>query len=111
MNIYERRRRNERAAKAPTITSIVELALREADDFMTVPAIMDRTGLSINRVTASLVHLRNFGAIEFVSQPSPGGTAPVTYWFATPGSDRRQKKLEERVREEEGTRSPRRSRK
>lgn len=86
-------------AKEPTFISRVERTLNEADDFLTVHRIISLSGLTHNRVTASLHHLYKSGAVAFIE-----GDGGVSYWYATPDTDKRQIKHEVRRHEEPGTR-------
>lgn len=74
-------------------THIVEQALRASDDFVTGQDLIERTGLSYNRVTASLHHLRKYRAADCLDS---GGRL---FWYATPDSDTRSRKVEERTPE------------
>lgn len=86
----------------PTFTSLTERCLQEADDFLTVAQVMASCPeLTRKRAFASLCHLKKFGAVDFMVD------AGVTYWFASPGGDRRSFTYEERQREEPGHRKPR----
>lgn len=88
---------------APTFTHLVARALHAADDFVTLQQVMaSHPDLSMNRVCASLSHLRAHKAADFMVD---GGT---TYWYET-GEDDRTKTLEEKAREPLGTRRTRRT--
>lgn len=90
--------------KEPTFTSLVESWLSQQDDFRTVQEIVDGTGVNVNRVRAALHNAKNFKAASFLVDNG------ITYWYATPESDTRTKHVEERVREEPGTRRARKGR-
>lgn len=94
------------ASKEPTFILLVEKALQEANDFMLLSELMERTQLSTNRVTASLASLRSRKAADFMVEEHEYDDIHwiVTYWYATPETDTRIRKVEERVREEPGTR-------
>lgn len=91
-----------RLNKAPTWTSLVEQALIEADDFMSLDQIEMAIGASLNQATAALHHLQHHRAVDAVEG---GGRL---WWFATPADDNRLRKVHERVPEEPGTRKRRR---
>lgn len=96
------RRRTNKADAKPTWTSLVEKALVESDDFMNMEQIVAATRASINQVSAALSHLAKRKAVE----PVVGGNDKL-WWFATPDTDDRSKKVEQRVPEEKGTRNRR----
>lgn len=89
---------NKNKVAEPSFVSIVEKALREADDFMSLREVREVTGMNVNRATASLNHLWKFKVADFMSQNG------VTFWYYTPETDRRTKIVPERVREDQGTR-------
>ena len=90
------------ASKEPTFTHLVLEQLRVADDFVTVRQLMSAIPeLNYNRASASLAHLYKGHAIDMIV--SDGNT----YWYATPELDDRTKRLEEKVREEPGSRNRR----
>ena len=90
-------------AKEPTFTSIIEGWLAKQDDFRTVKEIMEGTGVNQNRVCATLSHGKKYKAIDFMVDNG------VTYWFSTPDTDMRTKHVEEKVREEPGSRRARKA--
>jgi hypothetical protein len=77
----------------------VERALREADDFVTARQLQSLLGtdpflgVTLNRVSAALYHLRKHHAADFIE----AGTS--LWWFATPQDDTRSRKCEERTPE------------
>ena len=93
-----------RKDKAPTFTSLVEDFMRRSDDFVAIWQIMaSHPELTNNRVTASLAMLRKFKAVDFMESEG------MTYWYCTPDTDTRSRTVEERAREEPGTRKTRRT--
>ena len=82
----------------PTWTYLVEQALKEADDFMSLAQLVEKTGAAYNQATAALSHLRKRRAVDSLES---GG---ALWWFATPNTDNRSKTVEERVPEEPGSR-------
>lgn len=91
-----------RQDKQPTCVSRVEQAMVEADDFVKLRGLMTATKLTLNQVSASLSHLHKYRAVDCLE--SPDGL----WWFLTPDTDRRSKKVEER-RPEDKPRRTRRS--
>jgi hypothetical protein len=82
----------------PTWVSRVEDALRAADDFMSFAELAAATSANTNRLTAALHHLRKYRAVDSIDS---GGRL---YWFATPNTDTRCRRVELRRPEEPGTR-------
>lgn len=83
----------------PTWTFLVEEALRAADDFVGAPELAARTGGNTNQVSAALHALCRYRAVDCVSD-----AAGRLFWFATPDTDTRVRRCEERRPEEPGTR-------
>lgn len=92
-----------RNPKAPTWTSLVEEALRKADDFMGAEALRAATGANPHQLSAALHHLHKRRAVDSVE------SNVRLWWFATPDTDTRLRVIEARRPEDPGTR--RRSRK
>lgn len=89
-----------RADKKPTFALLTQRVLEEADDFLTIAQVRAIVpDLTICRASASLAHLRKYGAADFMEADG------TTYWFATPASDRRSYVVAERALEEPGTRN------
>lgn len=65
--------------KDPTWTSLVLGALRKQDDFMDNAMLRAITGGNSNQVSAALIHLRKFRAVDVVVNPDGRG-----WWFALP---------------------------
>lgn len=84
--------------RAPTHVSLVEGALRAADDFLLPSTILAATGLRPIDVKASLVWLHSKQAANFIEERGQ------TFWFATPESDQRKRTIAERKAEGEGAR-------
>lgn len=95
MNV--RNRQNRR----PTCVTRVEQAMIQADDFVNLRGLVATTKLTLNQVSASLSHLHKCGAADCLE--SPDGL----WWFLTPDTDTRARKIEERRPEDK----PRRARK
>lgn len=87
-----------RNPKAPTWTSLVEEALRKADDFMGAEALRAATGANPRQLSAALHHLRQRRAVDSVE------SSCRLWWFATPELDNRARVVEERRPEDPGTR-------
>lgn len=80
----------------PTWTSLVLAALVKADDFMSADMLRAVIpGLTNNRYTASIHHLRKRRAIDSVE-----GDGRL-WWFATPHTDDRTFHQEQRIPEEQ----------
>ncbi len=79
--------------KRPTWTHLVEEALRVADDFLPLEALVKATGGTLNQVTAALHHLQNYRVVDCVASPTG------LHWFFR-GEDSRCRSLEERTPEE-----------
>lgn len=86
--------------KEPTLVSRVEEAMDLADDFVNVAMIVAATKLTPNQVTASLHHLKKHKVADCL-------VSNGLWWFLTPGTDDRAKRVEERRPEDK----PRRMRK
>lgn len=82
-----------RKRKEPTATSIVEAALATLDDFATCRQLQEVTGLDSNHVTASLHCFKRYHAAECLE------SAGQLWWYLTPLTDQRQKKVAERTPE------------
>jgi hypothetical protein len=88
-----------RRCTVPTSTSIVERALKAANDFVTARQLYvtlsadQHLDITINRISAALYHLRKYHAADFIE----AGNA--LWWFATPADDTRSRKVEEHVPE------------
>lgn len=90
--------------KEPTCTLLVLEVMVKTDDFMSVSQIMKATGLTANRTTAALCHLRKRKAVDSLACDGS------LWWFATPDSDNRCYCVKERM-PEVNKRKPRKSRK
>ena len=91
--------------KQPSFTSLVLAALEAADDFLSVADLRARVSeLTSNRATASLAHLFKRKAVGVLISDG------VTYWYATPDTDDRAFVIDEKKREELGTRKTRKPR-
>jgi hypothetical protein len=88
-----------RNAPQPTWTSLVEEALRTADDFLGAPELVARTGGNTNQISAALHGLLRYRAVDCVSD-----AAGRLFWFATPQTDTRTKRCDVRRPEDPGTR-------
>jgi len=84
--------------KQPTWTCRVMELLTKTDDFMTARQIRVAIGANENQVSAALIHLRRRHAVDCVEQDN------ALWWYATPETDDRVKRVDERVPEEPGTR-------
>lgn len=80
----------KRQDRQPTCVSQVEQVMIQADDFVNLRGLMAATKLAINQVSASLSHLHKYRAAGCLE--SPDGL----WWFLTPDTDTRTKKVEER---------------
>lgn len=78
----------------PTTTSLVEEALRLADDFMSYPMLLQASGRSTSQVGAALSHLRKHKAVDSVLVEGR------PWWFATPETDTRSHTREEMIPED-----------
>lgn len=76
-----------------TATFLVFTALKDANDFLTVPQLRERTGQSVNRVSAALHMLRTYKAVECLHSDG------YLWWYATPENDTRTKTVDERAPE------------
>jgi hypothetical protein len=85
----------------PTTTSLVEEAIRLADDFVSMDTLITKTGRTLNQVSAALWHLRNVKVIDSLES---GGKL---WWFYN-NQDQRSRVLEERI-PEDGPQAPSRS--
>lgn len=75
------------------MTSLVERALREADDYVTPAALVKITGANINQVSAACSELYNYKVVDFIANDN----GVKTHWFALPPeSDQRIRKHHER---------------
>lgn len=85
----------------PTWTSLTLAALVRADDFRTAAQLRVEIGASSTQLSAALIHLRRRKAVDFVE------AGDALWWFATPETDDRSCKRDERTPESR----PRRPRK
>lgn len=92
----------KRQDRQPTCVSQVEQAMIQANDFVNLRGLMAAAKLTSNQVSASLSHLHKYRAADCLE--SPDGL----WWFLTPDTDTRTKKVEER-RPEDKPRRTRRS--
>lgn len=88
--------------KEPTKCSLVEEALRRADDFLTCQQVAALAGVTTHQAGSSLIHLRNRKAAESVESQGK------LFWMATPQSDDRVRVVEERRPEEKPRKNNRR---
>lgn len=93
-------------SKDTTWTTLVLEALIGRDDFMTYEMLREATGGNQNQIQATCHHLRKRRAIDCIIEPNG-----VAWWYATPESDNRSRKIEERRREELGSRHRRKIKK
>lgn len=78
--------------KQPTTTSLVLEVLQQADDFMTIEMLKQRTGRNnLGDVRMALIGLHHYHAIDFVADNDG-----QVWWFAT-GDDKRSRKIHEIV--------------
>jgi hypothetical protein len=83
-------KRNRNTPK-PTCTSVVEVAMSVADDFLTASMLIALTNLKRNQVTAALSTLkRRYFAVDCIASDGK------LWWFLTPGTDTRSRKVEMR---------------
>lgn len=81
--------------KETTTTTLVELELRAADDFVSRQFLIKRTGRSPCQVGAALIHLRKYRVIDVIINSDGTG-----WWYALPHEgDTRCKTCEERTPE------------
>lgn len=76
-----------------TSTTLVFEALVASEDFLNVRTLMVKTGRINNQVTAALSSLHKYKAVDFIHDASG------TWWFATPDTDTRIYRVEERIPE------------
>lgn len=95
-----------KARKEPTKVSLVDKALKTADDFLTIEMVISRCHGAVTReqAAASLHHLKHHKAADVMA--AEGGL----WWYSTPSTDNRTKHLDQRTPEER-KRKPRRGRK
>lgn len=79
----------------PTWVCLVFNALVAADDFVPLGQLIAMTKGHQNQITAALHHLQEHKAVEAVV-----GANKRLYWFATPESDTRSKRVDERTPED-----------
>lgn len=86
--------------REPTKTLIVEQALQAADDFCNVAQLATALvgKVNVNQLTAALTHLKKYGAVGVIEVEN------VLWFYSTPDTDTRSKRVEERVVEEPGNR-------
>lgn len=65
-------------ASIPTTTTLITELLRERDDFMTARQLQTELCRESNRVSAALIHLRQYRVVDCLSS---GGEL---WWFALP---------------------------
>lgn len=94
--------KSNKSEKRPTWVHLVEAAMAKADDFISLPQIRKLTGANTGQATAALHHLSKMRAAENVK-----GIDGVLWWFLTPASDLRCRKVEERIPEEKNRRQRR----
>lgn len=78
----------------PTTTSLVEEALRAADDFMSYPMLIAKTGRSISQIGAAISWMRRHKAVDSVLVEGR------PWWFATPETDTRSRTVDELIPED-----------
>lgn len=78
----------------PTCVSLVEDAMRVADDFVTAKQLCVKTGCNANQVSAALYLLQKHHAADCVE------SAKQLWWFATSATDTRHHKVEMRTPED-----------
>lgn len=81
---------------------IYETLKRSKHDFMNVAQLVEATGANYNQATAALFKLREYQAVDVVINGDGTG-----WWFATPETDLRGRRVVERKVEEPGTRRTR----
>lgn len=86
--------------KQTTSTTLVEEALRRADDFCTMRQLVLATGRNSNQVSAALYMLRKYRAAECMDVEG------TLWWYLTPDSDQRTYTIAEKT-EETKPRKPR----
>lgn len=86
-------------SKAPTYQHRVEAELSAAGDFLTVENLVARTRIDKEHVFHALLSAHKYRAADFLKENGH------TYWFATPSTDERSKRIEERAPEPPGNRS------
>lgn len=96
-------RSKSRADRRPTWTKLILEALTRADDFATAAQLCAATGAAMNQCSAALHHLRNRHAVDCLASDGQ------LFWFATPETDDRDRKVDERRPEEPGTRRRRKA--
>lgn len=87
-----------RKERLPTHVSLVEQALSAADDFLLPSVICSATGLRPVEVRCVLTHLHAYKAANFMEEKGQ------TFWYLTPDSDTRTKRVAERKPEGDGHR-------
>jgi hypothetical protein len=90
--------RTRKGDKRPTWTHLVLRALQERDDFMDQELLLAATGASKNQLSAALIHLKRFKAVDAVESEG-------RLWWCATGEDTRSKALEERTPEPPGNRT------
>lgn len=96
-----------RKGSRPTITSRIERVLRDADDFVRAPAIVAAIAdpdVRIDAVLNCLQVLHRRKAANFVHE------GRATFWYLTPETDERVRRLEEKVLHGPGSRGGKRKR-
>ena len=91
--------------KKTTWTTLIMELLCRSDDLISTVDIVQKVNCSMRQAFAALHHLRKRHTVEVVVDKGS------SYWFATPDSDNRGYKVEEREEEEPGSRVPRKRKK
>lgn len=86
------------ADRRPTWTSRFVAALRDRDDFMSLPQLMEATGANGDQARATLYHLKAQRVVDVIEAEG------ALWWFLT-GEDQRSRTIEERAPEPTGNRS------
>lgn len=81
---------HNRKSPEPTIMSRVEGALEAADDFLTAAMLVERSGTDLHHVQTCLWYLRKMEGADSLE------SGDALWWFLTPESDRRTKRVEMR---------------
>lgn len=92
-----------KAPKIPTRVSLVEDALKKADDFLTATQVAHIAGVKYDQANVALHHLQRYQACGVLVVDG------VLWWYASPSTDTRSKVLDLRT-PEDGPRKPKRRR-
>lgn len=85
--------------RSPTYTSRIERVLADADDFVAFGALRETLpDIPKGELYSSLNFLKRMKAVDFLHSEGQ------TFWFLTPSTDTRQRKLAEKTHHGEGTR-------